>query len=101
MWYRPKDVNYYDRLAILSKVRKIIKARLEMFQSIPFNPPIPYSYNGGKRTLELIERYEYYSCFKRTFSVIRCKVSDGTYVKLEKLRMKHLLKIYQVLSSKI
>jgi hypothetical protein len=101
MWHRPKDVNYYNRLALVNKVKKLVEARLAMFQSIPFEPAIPYSYGGGKKTLDSIERFQYESCFKRIFSVIRCKLSDGSYVKIQELRTKHLTKIYQVLSAKI
>lgn len=98
---RKKDVNYYNRLALINKVKKLVESRLELFQPLPINPPIPYSYNKGKISLDSIERYQYESNFKRLFTIIRLHIDNDTYVKLQDLRAKHLTKLYQYLSDKI
>lgn len=99
MWQRPKDVNYYARLALLNKVKRIVDATMEYGQPKAFNPPIPFSYNGGRKSILSIERHQYMSCFKREFKTIRCQLDDGTYVRLVDMRMKHLLEIFQDLSK--
>ena len=101
MWYRPKDQNYYNRLAFVSKIKKMVESKLDFFQIIPINPTIPYSYHNGKTSIDSIERYKYESQFKRTFTIIRLKLSDGSYVKLQELRTKHLMPLYQFLSKEI
>ena len=99
MWHRPKDQNYYNRLALINKVKKIVESRLELHQPLPITPPIPYSYNHGKKSLDSIERYQYKSRFKRMFTIIRLHLDDGSYIKLQELRTKHLTKLYQILSQ--
>lgn len=97
MWQQPKDVNYYGRLALINKIKKYVDSHLPFSVPMPLAPPIPYSYNGGKKLIVNIERYQYMSCFKREFKTIRCQLDDGTYVRLVDLRMKHLLKIFELL----
>ena len=101
MWYRPKDQNYYNRLAFVNKVKKLVESKLDFFQIINITPTIPYSYNNGKISIESIQRYKYDSQFKRTFTTIRLMLSDGTYVKLQDLRTKHLIPLYQFLCKEI
>jgi hypothetical protein len=96
-WTRPKDVNYYGRLAMVSKIRRYVDSKMDFGVPLIFNPPIPYSYNGGRKLIINIERYQYMSVFKREFKTIRCELDDGRYVRLADLRMKHLVEIYKQL----
>lgn len=98
---RKKDVNYYNRLALINKVKKLVESNMELFQPLEINPPIPYSYNHGKISLISIERYQYESNFKRLFTIIRLQMDNEDYIKLQDLRAKHLTKLYQYLREKI
>ncbi len=97
MWTQPKDVNYYGRLSLINKIKKYVDKNLTYGVPLPLNPPIPFTYNGGKKSIINIERYQYISCFKKEFKTIRVQLDDGTYVRLIDLRMKHLLKIFEIL----
>jgi hypothetical protein len=93
-WKQP-PVKYYDRLAMASKVKNRIEAHMEFGVPLVFDPPIPYTYRGGRKLLMNIERHQYISPqFKREFKTIRCLLDDGTYVRLTDLLMKHLVVIY-------
>lgn len=97
-WHQhKKDANYYNRLALASKVKKLVETFIQFNTPLPID--VPYTYNGGKKTIISIERYKYMSQFKREFTVIRVAIDDGTYVKLDKLRTKHLTAIYQQLKN--
>lgn len=97
MWQQPKDVNYYGRLAMVNKVKRYVDSHLEFGVPLMFNPPIPYTYNGGRVLIMNIERHQYMSVFKREFKTIRCLLDDGRYIRLIDLRMKHLVEIYKQL----
>lgn len=100
MWHTPKDVNYYNRLALINKVRKIVLKNMDFENPIQFPIPIPYSYDGGKVAILWIERHKYMSSFKREFTNIRVRLEGGEFVSLQKLRPKHLIEIYKVLTDK-
>jgi hypothetical protein len=97
MSWPQKDANYYNRLALISRMKRFVESRFEFEAPFVFPKPIPYSYAGGRKLMISIERHKYVSCFKREFKTIRILLDDGTYVRLVKLRMKHLTKIYQIL----
>jgi hypothetical protein len=99
-WHKPKDVNYYNRLALINKVKKVVENKMNFSDPVAFEPPIPYSYNGGKVNILSIERHKYMSNFKREFTNIRVLLEDGTYVKLQALRSKHLIEIYRILAER-
>lgn len=100
-WHQhKKDVNYYNRLALINKVRKAVIESFTLNVPVPFAQPIAFTYSGGKRFITQIERYQYMSNFKRLFSNIRVILNDGSTVPLTKLRTKHLTKIYQQLNLK-
>lgn len=101
MWHTPKDVNYYNRLALINKVRKIVLKNMDFENPIQFPIPIPYSYDGGKIALLSIERHKYISeDFKREFTNIRVLTDKEKYIRLQELRPKHLIEIYKVLTNK-
>jgi hypothetical protein len=92
-------VNYYNRLALANKVKQLVEAQFKHNTPRAFDPPIAYSYSGGKIFITHIERYKYMSQFKRWFTTIRVMLDDGTFVPLAKLRTKHLTKIFQYLTK--
>lgn len=96
-WQTVKDNKYYDRLAMISKVRRYVESKMEFGVPLTFNPPILYTHHGGKKLIMNIERHKYMSEFKREFKMIRCLIDDGTYVSLKKLRMQHAVDIYKQL----
>lgn len=97
-WYNKKNTNYYNRLALVNKVKKCVESLLPVNTPLPLL--VPYSYTGGRKNIVSIERYQYFSQFKRVFTTIRVKLTCGTFVPLAKLRTKHLTLIYQQLHQR-
>lgn len=99
MWTMPKDINYYDRLALVNRVKKHVIKTMDWETPFTFDPQIPFSYVGGAKYILNIERHKYISVFKREFTTIWCRLSDDTYVRLIDLRTKHLIEIYKQLKK--
>ena len=99
-WYSKKDTNYYVRLSLINKVAKIIKKTFDYNKPMEFNPPIIFTYKGGKQTIINIEWHKYMSDqFKREFTHIRVQLDNSTYVLLTDLRTSHLMDILKILSK--
>lgn len=94
-----KDQNYYTRLALVNRVKKLVEATFEHNAPRELTPPVAYTYSGGKIFITHVEWHQYMSQFKREFNTIRVHLDDGTFVPLSKLRTKHLTKIYQFLTK--
>lgn len=95
-WHQhKKDTNYYNRIALVNKVKKYVESLLPVNSPLPLT--VPYSYTGGRKNIVEIERHQYMSQFKRVFTTIRVKLTCGTHIPLAKLRTKHLTAIFQQL----
>lgn len=88
-----KDKNYYIRLKLIHHINKFVRDTYIANEPVPFNPPVVFTYVGGKQVLINMELSKYMSRFKREFSVVRCQLDNGSYVNLDTLRNKHLLEI--------
>jgi hypothetical protein len=88
------------RLKMLRKVRTLIDQNLGVNQPVVINPPIPYTYRPKTKYITQVKRHRYYeNYFKRTFTPTRIYLSDGTYVIIDKLKMKHLLRLYDFFTN--
>jgi hypothetical protein len=93
--------DYADRIALISKIRRIVQKSFELNVPLTFSPPVTFTHSGGKVSIVNIQWYSYWNeHFKRPFSHIRVALDNGAFVRLEKLRTKHLLPIYQQMKPK-
>jgi hypothetical protein len=100
VWYQhKKDVNYYMRLKLVGVIKAHVDETFQFNSPVNFDPPLPYTYSGGKVSMISIERFKYMSQFKREFTVIRILLDNGEHIPLAKLRLKHLLKISKLFSK--
>jgi len=101
VWHQwKKDTNYYMRLTLIHRIDKHVRKTFTPNVPVVFNPPVIFTYQGGKRTLINLEYHVYWNeHFKRQFSLVRCQLDDGTYIPLAKLRNKHLLAIQKFISK--
>jgi hypothetical protein len=99
-WHQhKKDVNYYMRLKLVGVIKTHVDNNFEFNSPVNFDPPLPYTYTGGKIGIVSMERHKYMSQFKREFTTIRVLLDNGEHVPLDKLRLKHLIKISQLFSK--
>ena len=96
-WYHKKDTNYFIRINLVKQVKKYMITKLEANTPFQLIPPVAFTYSGGRVLITHLERHKYMSRFKREFTLLRVHLDNGTFVPLDKLRTKHLLKISQIL----